>query len=310
MMRHQDGTPERRGSFLPNDDFEMSFDRLKAPEERLLTTIVVGMSGKRKILRYNFPKLVRVGAVTTMFSRGTIFNLDKTIGLLILSYGIAFTLASIMVVRMEDPASFSTKSLSSILKVTDNLQRFCPFLFGLFVSLIIGRWWFIRTQAVGAMVDHCINISCLLSSYGARILQRKEDWEDFKKIHNRIVKYGLAALSCIAKESRGGQKSLEELEVQGLLTAEERSWLEDSGNSPATLWCWITALGAEALEMMKVAFPNHNMFFTETRMGIEGVNLCHQYLRTQLPFPYVHMITMLVNVNNMVMATVAGLKFW
>merc|ERR1712232_1419599 len=43
-------------------------------------------------------------------------------------------------------------------------------------------------------------------------------------------------------------------------------------------------------------------------MGILGITAIHEYIRTQLPFPYVHMIILLVNVNNLVMALEAGLR--
>ena len=37
-----------------------------------------------------------------------------------------------------------------------------------------------------------------------------------------------------------------------------------------------------------------------------GIHVAHNYLTTQLPFPYVHMITLLVNVNSVFIAVVAG----
>ena len=64
------------------------------------------------------------------------------------------------------------------------------------------------------------------------------------------------------------------------------------------------------MEMMKIPGPNFNMLYQEVRMGLSGIHELHKYLRTQLPFPYVHMITLLVNVNNMVMAIVMVSNAW
>merc|ERR1719313_1779109 len=50
-----------------------------------------------------------------------------------------------------------------------------------------------------------------------------------------------------------------------------------------------------------------NMLYMDLRMGMEGIHTLHQYLFTQMPFPYVHMITLLVNIHNLVVAFVGGL---
>merc|ERR1719162_445426 len=95
----------------------------------------------------------------------------------------------------------------------------------------------------------------------------------------------------------------------GILNSAETEVLRETSNTAVVLWCWMSAVGAEVLEMLKIPPPNYNVFFQEIRLGVMGIHELHQYLRTQLPFPYVHMITLLVNVNNFVMAVAAGLKF-
>jgi len=155
------------------------------------------------------------------------------------------------------------------------------------------------------------NLSCFLTANAVRRLPNPEDWKLFKTVHLRIVRYGLASLSCIAKESRGSTASLDDLVKLGLLTEEEKVLMESVNpySRAEALWCWISALSAELMEMVKLPPPNMNMLYTHIRNGIKGVHTIHQYLLTQLPFPYVHMITLLVNVHNSVVAIVAGLKF-
>jgi len=274
-----------------------------------ITTCCVGSSGKEKIVHYDFAKLVRYTALATMFTRGTLFRLDKAIYIQMAAYAVAFLLAFTLLFWSGETRSFEANSLDPILDISDNVQKFCPFLFGMFVSIILGRWWSIRTQAVGAIADHIMNISGMMVGMGARILQEDSDWILFRSLHIRFVKYGLASLSAVAQESRHDVNFWHEMVDLGILTEAETTLLQETSNTAVVLWCWMSAVGAEVLEMLKIPPPNYNVFFQEIRFGVMGIHELHQHLQTQLPFPYVHMITLLVNVNNLVISSAAGLKF-
>jgi len=279
-------------------------------ETGFVTTTLLNVAGKTKIISYDFPKMVKYSAICTMFIRGTLFNLDKAIYQCMLFYILSCAAAAVGLQFNDDIPDFEAKSLPTIVDVSTNIQRLCPFLFGLFTSIVLSRWWTLRTMGVGAMDDHLINISGLLIGFACRILPRQEDWELFRSIHSKIVKYGLSSLNCIAMESRGGvtDQSLQKLVESGMLNAEEKAILLKCPQQSVALWSWISALASECLEMMKIAAPNHNMLFQEVRMGILGIHCVHEHINTQLPFPYVHMIVLLVNLNNVVMSVVAGLK--
>lgn len=156
----------------------------------------------------------------------------------------------------------------------------------------------------------------MTASVASRYLIDDNDFELFKSVHARIVKFGLASMSCIVMESRrsarGGEDDqshgLDGLVSLGLLTEEEKTLLEGARSLPTTLWCWIQAMAAEVMEMMSVPPPNVNMLYQEIRLAMEGVHNVQHYIQTQLPFPYVHMITLLVNVNGLVISIVAGLR--
>ena len=46
-------------------------------------------------------------------------------------------------------------------------------------------------------------------------------------------------------------------------------------------WCWMSAVGGEIMEMMKIPAPNHNMLYQEIRMGLLGIHAVHDYVRSQ-----------------------------
>merc|ERR1711939_670483 len=129
---------------------------------------------------------------------GTVFNLDKAIYLATAPGAFVFAIACLLMVYIDIPDA----EIQPIVEISTNIQRFCPFVFGLYASIVLKRWWEIRTKGVGAIADHCINMSGLLVSLAARILTRDADWEAFEACHSSFVRYGIASLTCIAMESR------------------------------------------------------------------------------------------------------------
>jgi hypothetical protein len=278
-----------------------------------LTTLNKGAGGALKITAYNFHKLVKVTAVLTIWVKGTVFLLDRAIVVSMLGYASVFFITVVLLLTLsedEDYERLQKQVMPALTEISTDLMRFCPFLFGLFTSIILSRWWTLRVDGIGAMSDHTINISGLLCSTGARILHNEQDWERFKQLHSRVVKYGVSALACIVAESRGPDSHrLEGLVKLGMLTPEDVAILQLRSSHAYCLWCWIQAISVEAFEMLKMPPPNHNMIHQEVRQAMQGIHNILMYIRTQLPFPYVHMITLIVNVHNVVLALVSAFEF-
>jgi len=294
------------------DGMDLGIRRTSEPKHTMLHTTTAGYSGKHKIIRYDFVKLVNIGPFVTFMMKGTVFNLDKNLWINMAKYLVLFGISALFVAALtDDVTSFKEESMPNIIRAAENLQNFCPFLFGLFVSLSLGRWWTMRCDGIGCCADYITNICCFLTANAARRLPREEDWQLFVSVQSRICRYGLASLNCIAKESRGPHAPIDEMVTLGLLTEEEKTLLEsvEPHSRAEALWCWMSALSSEVMEMVKLPPPNMNMLFTHIRNGLKGVHVIHQHMNTQLPFPYVHMITLLVNVHNAVVAMVSGLKF-
>lgn len=290
---------------------DIGLGRTASPKQGKLHTTIRGYSGKEKIIKYNFQKLINLGPFVTLFWRGTVFNLDRTLLFNMCKYVFVFVFCMLALVLADDIDDFEKNSMPSFEDSTSNIQKFCPFLFGLFVSTMLTRWWSLRSQGVGAVADHICNISCFMTAAAARRLVSAADWDLFEEQHAKVVRYGLASLSCLAKESRGPHEPLTELVEIGFLDEGEKVLIENC--PPHTranaLWCWMTCLATESMEMVKVPPPNLNILFNDLNAGMDGVHTVHQYLGTQLPFPYVHMITFLVDIHNIVVAMLSGLKF-
>jgi len=293
------------------EERDVYLERIADPNHTGLHTTIIGYSGKQKIIKYDFPKLINLVPFVTLFAKGTVFNLTRTLFMNVGKYVVIFAISAICLSSSGDVDDFAEISLPSIEELTANLQSFCPFLFGLFVSLTLGRLWSVRSNGIGATADHIVNVSCFLTANAARRLPRSQDWQLFKANHDRVVRYGIASLTCLAKESRGPEAPLDDLVNLRLLSDGEKVLVETC--PPHTralcLWCWMTCLATETMEMVKLPAPNMNMLFNDLNAGIDGLHTVHQYLGTQLPFPYVHMITLLVDLHNIVVAVAAGLSF-
>eukprot|EP00931_Biecheleriopsis_adriatica_P005277 TRINITY_DN106801_c0_g1_i1.p1 TRINITY_DN106801_c0_g1~~TRINITY_DN106801_c0_g1_i1.p1 ORF type:complete len:535 (-),score=88.98 TRINITY_DN106801_c0_g1_i1:73-1647(-) len=302
---------------MPSPDPDLPEDaiaRVADPREGFLLTTLVGFSGREKIVHYNFRKLINIPPLLTALFKGTVFNLDKSLMINMAKYLVLGAVSAIALLYGSDEngiESFTSNSMPNINAATDQISRFCPFLFGLFVSLSLSRWWTMRDNGIGNAADYMISLSSFLISNAVRRLPQEDDWKIFERVHARIVRYALASLSCVAKESRGDTASMDDLVRLNLVTEEEKTLLEnvEAHNRGEALWCWISALSSEAMEMIQLPAPNFNMLYTHLRNATKGIHVIHQHLTTQLPFPYVHMITLLVNTHNCIVAVVAGLKF-
>lgn len=278
-------------------------------EDRFLVHVGVTETGK-KIHWYNFKKLVKYSAVTMMFTTGTIYRMTNDIWFQMSGYFAVFIVAVLTAFAIDIGGDSEESGLDDLVDISENIQMLCPFLFGMFVSTTLKRWWSIRTDAIGKCADHLVNLSGMVASLGVRILHADADWSVFLENHERLVNYGLASMSFAAIESGEGV-DIDHPVRMGYLTSEEFECLRDCSDRShaATIWCWIGAVASELLEMCKVPPPNFNVMLQEVRMGVAGIHTLHHYVRTPLPFPYIHLITFLVNLHNFLMAFVAGFRF-
>jgi len=133
------------------------------------------------------------------------------------------------------------------------------------------------------------------------------EWAD---LHDQVLKWGLASVSLIVSACRGND-SLEGLGPKGdnLFTEEELRVFEDVPvrARPVVLWCWILMLVAKLSDELCIAPGKYRDVAMECVAARNGISLIWTYLRTQLPFAYVHLVTFLVNLNNLVVSVKCGM---
>jgi len=265
------------------------------------STLAYGHAGKPKVLWYDITALVRRGAFVTAGQKGTVFNMDHTIGAFLGGYAV---LAAIAFSSAHFFSKFSDFESLKLEKVSNYLNMFIPFILGLYVSISLTRWWALRTEGIGTVLNSCQNIALITSS----ILPGP----DFAPYEDQLLKYALASVSLTVNMCRAGgqQGAVEALgpKRDNLLTAEEVAAMSaiPYRTQAAVMWAWILLLAAKTMEEHAVAPSKQRDVTIEVVKARDAIEKITTYMQTQLPFAYVHLVTLLVNLNNVIMALKCG----
>jgi len=286
--------------------FELAdFTEQKGKKKKFVATLVTGAEGKPKLLKYDLEKLVKWSAFPVLCGHGTIFGDDKTAVNNVAMMLCLFALVCLFncLVHLNDFGALRDVDLKPMERLASQINSFVPFCLGLYVSLSLSRWWTLRVSALGKVFDSFCNLSMLISCE----LHAKK-WTDLR---TQILKYGFGSLTLLTQAARD-REDLQKIVDQGCLTAYEAKAVaksEDLWQRPMILWVWIMRISMSAMYHHKSPNPRIGAVLTECTRATDGMNTINEYMDSQLPFAYVHLITLLVNIQNMTLAINAGLSF-
>jgi hypothetical protein len=253
-------------------------------------------SGALKLLVYDLSKLVKYGGITTAFVRGTIFTMDNTlIGIMLLQLLISF-LTGLLAWLDEGSANVDMEGLQELSRY---LGSFVPFVLALYVSLSMQRWWSLRTEALGpvftCMSNVCLQLSACLP--GSR----------YEMLRENVLRYGLACTQLMVQAARK-ELDLAHLVEEEVLTQEEQDLLDRCSPYQRAMvcWAWILRLAYLGWKDADLFPPSLSPIILQCMKARDGIETVHTYQDTQLPFAYVHLITLLVNINNTIVAVKCG----
>jgi len=274
-------------------------------EKTRVTEVVLGEGGNHKILRYDMKLLVQYSACATVCTKGTVFTMDNTtvrttcIMVLLLGTVTAFTVLA-HAGNIKQLADLDIKPLEAL---ADQVSAFVPFVLALFVSLTLSRWWALRVTALGKVFDSLAN-TCMIVASELNDLR----WRD---VRTGIMKYGMASIELLVQAAREEEDidSLLELDLLSETEAEFMKEYELLWQRPMVIWAWIMHIVSDAMDHDKTPAPSRQAVIGQCLAARDGMANINMYLDTQLPFAYVHLITLLVNVQNILMSIKSGLKF-
>jgi hypothetical protein len=263
---------------------------------RWMLTVSRGISGRLKILEYNVKDLVRCGGLYTIGLDGTILTMDKSAGFFL---GWVMSLYSVIffvcrgILESDSGAAIETDSLE---KISVTMNQVVPFVLGSYVALALQRWWSIRydglAEIFNAIVDIQMLVACILHP------------DRLRPIRTLIMKWGFASIFLLMKAVRGNA-SMTDMLYKCLLSEAELHVLQevaDLHGRAEVLWAWILRLCHESFDDACGPMPYSiqlNKISDLCMRGSDGINIILINLDTPLPFVYVHLITLLVDINTM-----------
>lgn len=320
MGKLSSGGKSKPGKAIPGycniDQRFQRFTDFKVNKNRF-ATLAYGHAGKPKVLHYSVRAMVHRGAIlTALCARGTIFSMDVAVLLSLLTYlvvGITAGTASylynlqtneVLAIAQKDKKGKGIDESGRLDVISNYLNLFIPFILGLYLSVAMARWWMLRSDGVGKVLDACQNVSLLTAS-----LLPDADFHDY---HDQIVRYALASVSLVVRTCRGNE-DMNGLGPAGehLLTDEEIKVFQEIPirPRPQILWAWILAVSTKVCEEQGVAPGKQRDIVLQCVQARNGISLIWSVLGTQLPFAYVHLVTFIVNMNNLLVAVKCGIVF-
>lgn len=271
--------------------------------------VQMGHRGHWNMVHYDAKLLLRSMGLGTLFCQGTVFTLTRDIYINMVAYGAVCIIIAFAVVNFDLSNSVLSELRDGFSALADTQKRLTPFVFGLFISLTMKRWWELRLNELGMVMGAIVQCVSFVNQIGCRVDMSAAERRAFNDDCLHMTRLGVASLECVAQRSQG-DFSFDELMKEGILTVEESRILEDHGGRAFVLWSWIQSLGASLLdETLPASYaPNHNPWMTQCAHASYAVSRMEAFQDSQLPFPYVHMLVMLVGANNWVMCVLLGLN--
>merc|ERR1712008_73541 len=124
-----------------------------------------------------------------------------------------------------------------------------------------------------------------------------------------IMKYGMASVELLVQAAREVDDVNHLVELDLLTDAEAEFMAEYKmlWQRPMVVWAWIMHIITNAMDHDKTPVPSRQAVIVQCLHARDGMATMNMHLDTQLPFAYVHLITLLVNVQNLLMAVTSGL---
>merc|ERR1712232_428541 len=120
------------------------------------------MGGFPKVLRYDLNKLLTYSALVTIFCKGTVFTMNSRTWATLLTFLFVASAAcgcTILVANEDlETLRLTTFNLEPIQELASQINSLVPFVFGLYLSLSLKRWWDIRVNAIGSIFEQLTSV--------------------------------------------------------------------------------------------------------------------------------------------------------
>lgn len=259
----------------------------------------VSYSTSGHVVKYDVGSIHRLGFAVVL--RGTVledpFLILQTLTLICISIGIAL-------VYGIDDAEVVHAQAEHLATILDPLHALSAFLLALFVSLVMSRWLDLRYNGVGGVLGHtadlCVHVG---QSMGGKDLV-------MLAVRRRVLRYVLLCLMLLFLEMRG-ETSLAAFGDAGLLDEDERLYLRamPQGKWAATVAMWLGRTVVDASLARNPEAAVERKLFLEQLFSLRGaIGKCGAMVDSQIPLPYIALITLLVKLTLLAYSLFAGFR--
>jgi len=190
---------------------------------------------------------------------------------------------------------------SEVRGLQGSVAALAAFLLGFYTSLTVSRWWRLRCDGIGNIWSS----SSQLCMYISECVTRDE------QVLCSIRRYARASLIIRFLQRRYPGKLTENLwrlVDKNVLTEEELQKLKGyNSNLSESIWTWVTRIVMNLYRKGDIKSDLMLNFILErVAKGRSGSALIGAQMGTPIPLPYVHLLGLLVKVQNYIMALCAG----
>lgn len=254
-----------------------------------IATFAQGHKDVWKMLRYDVEALVVRGGLLTIMSKGTICTLGTNFVLHLMRYPVfSFLIFLLTNYLVSSGIPVESKYASDLVK---NVTKVTPFILGLYVSLSVSRWWALRTSALGQILDSTSNINMLIT-----ILAPADQHQPSRDM---VFRWTFAGVHLVVKAARNID-TIDDLVADGYLSKAEAGTIAQVPPFQRAMvaWAWVGRAVREAQQRGVITGPFLGQMTQQVLKARDGIENIKTYLDTQLPFAYVHLITLMVSLTN------------
>lgn len=186
-------------------------------------------------------------------------------------------------------------------RVGEAVNYFCLFVsisLAFHVTLAVERWWELRSKLLGELWRAVNDLNMVLAVHFPSTKHRR--------LKTLVLRYCLLSFELVFMHARDGKADLQELCKRHLLRDDERERLEHLPFQAQCVWVWIAGTFQRLAEAGKLPSRLLVTVYEISTRGRTSVSNIFLHLDTQLPFSYMHLISVAVHANNLVVAAKCG----
>jgi len=262
----------------------------------------------KNVLNYDSEGIMNcLGVFVAAAARGSVIRTATLRRAALLTWLVSGSLLALLLVLDVDVQSEDVDNVKAVITDFHNL---CTFLLGFFLSTCYARWWAIRAEGIGGLWGALDDIMMIMGA-----LFPQDSAED-REVRERVLRWGVLSHELMYKQIRN-EDDFQDLVAKGLLLQEEAAILGPLSSRPQCVWAWMCsymahlAYGEEAhgggrMPHAVTMFPKLLDFCCAAR---DSIGKLFTYTDSQVPFRYVHILSFIVWVHNLVQALASAVRF-